>query len=121
MGDFEDYGDYYGEGEGGDNGADGSMMEGGEEGAGGKDPTGLAWEDMTVAADGYCKCLVCGSSYSSRTNAFRHYKEKHLHSGVKYPCLQCNKIFELERKMNDHLLNIHGISVKDLKRKHQGL
>merc|ERR1712111_51834 len=32
----EDYGDYYGEGEGGDNGADGSMMEGGEEGAGGK-------------------------------------------------------------------------------------
>jgi len=37
SGDFEDYGDYYGEGEGGDNGADGSMMEGGEEGAGGKD------------------------------------------------------------------------------------
>jgi len=36
SGDFEDYGDYYGEGEGGDNGADGSMMEGGEEGAGGK-------------------------------------------------------------------------------------
>jgi len=36
--DFEDYGDYYGDdnGEGGGAGADGSMMEGGEDGAGGK-------------------------------------------------------------------------------------
>ena len=85
------------------------------------EPTGNAWEDLAVAESGLCRCLVCGSTYQSRTNAFRHYKEKHMHSGTIYPCLKCNKTFVLERKMNDHLLGVHGISVKDLKRKHHAL
>jgi len=55
--DFEDYGDYYGDdnGEGGGAGADGSMMEGGEDGAGGKDESeGIAKDKKLLT------CLTCG-------------------------------------------------------------
>jgi len=112
SGDFEDYGDYYGEGEGGDNGADGSMMEGGEEGAGGKDK-------IIVNTDGTFICSVCHNVYSAHGNALRHFREKHMRQTHCDPCHICGKTFtssSSRRAKNDHMWTKHGISVKHLKR-----
>jgi len=122
SGDFEDYGDYYGEGEGGDNGADGSMMEGGEEGAGGKGkysgvrltgnalrnakPTHEAWDFIQTNRDpGSGKklftCLVCGKLSKDRSNAIRHYVVRHG-KPANIPCPQCHRVFRNRYDLNKH-------------------
>jgi len=97
--DFEDYGDYYGEGEGGDNGADGSMMEGGEEGAGGKDVP-LIKENP----DGSFTCNVCQSTHKVKRSAVRHFKEKHFSVDPPYPCHICGKNFKVSKERTAHHL-----------------
>jgi len=99
SGDFEDYGDYYGEGEGGDNGADGSMMEGGEEGAGGK---GIEKVD-----DSYI-CLACGKTFKDGSNARKHYRTVHV-TNPPINCHICFKIFKHVDSLRRHELRIHGI------------
>jgi len=102
SGDFEDYGDYYGEGEGGDNGADGSMMEGGEEGAGGKGKRIAKVDNMHV-------CLKCGAKYTDHSNANRHYKNKHLPQKPA-TCDLCQKVFRNAQARDRHLSAAHGIT-----------
>jgi len=109
SGDFEDYGDYYGEGEGGDNGADGSMMEGGEEGAGGKDK-------ILTNLDGTFTCGICRSNYNAKGNARRHFREKHGDRAFLRPdpCHICRKQFNSIRYTDDHLRTAHGIFSRDV-------
>jgi len=112
SGDFEDYGDYYGEGEGGDNGADGSMMEGGEEGAGGKAHIGIVRiqnEDSIMYS-----CNSCGWAFKDKANAYRHFKIKHLPS-VPSVCQICNKTFKNGYYRNMHRSKVHGVNEKMLK------
>jgi len=101
SGDFEDYGDYYGEGEGGDNGADGSMMEGGEEGAGGKDGSGF------VKAGNTFFCQGCNYSSNHKATMKRHIKLKHAPQ-ERATCHMCHKEFRNEYYMKEHLARAPG-------------
>jgi len=109
SGDFEDYGDYYGEGEGGDNGADGSMMEGGEEGAGGKGE-GLpsAFEFLVEAQQGPqgqlggVRCTICNSWFSRRYNGERHMKIRHMEPDP-VTCRFCSKPFRNKYYLDAHI------------------
>jgi len=112
TGDFEDYGDYYGDdnGDGGAGGADGSMMgEGGEDSAGGKDM-------IAIMPDGSCSCLVCGTAFTSKKNANRHFKEKHsVNREIPEPCYICGKQMKRVRNLVDHLWSIHKISHRQIR------
>jgi len=112
SGDFEDYGDYYGEGEGGDNGADGSMMEGGEEGAGGKGVDEYNKGYMKV--DESYMCLTCGKYFTGTVNARNHYTQTH-YQGPPMQCAICSKVFKKPDSLRKHNLKIHGSSKKDVK------
>jgi len=115
SGDFEDYGDYYGEGEGGDNGADGSMMEGGEEGAGGKGrEDGMLYGSGTDPNTGntmtFWYCGFCGFRAGHRKNKL----EQHIivkHGKIpKMPqdelrCAFCAKFFVREPYLLKHQAN----------------
>jgi len=112
SGDFEDYGDYYGEGEGGDNGADGSMMEGGEEGAGGKgvfygtetkrrfsivqhviaNSNGLGWS-----------CALCDySNPHSKNETLNHVVVNHGQNyGVE--CPHCHRVYKNKQSLASHV------------------
>jgi len=97
SGDFEDYGDYYGEGEGGDNGADGSMMEGGEEGAGGKGVLSFM-KSLTIqdskkgrAVNGWT-CRLCGYFSKHRHHVTEHMYNRHA-PPEHLPCDYCGKVF----------------------------
>jgi len=111
SGDFEDYGDYYGEGEGGDNGADGSMMEGGEEGAGGKDeqPMAIAKLDNNLHA-----CMKCGYQTNRKGSVVSHYRMKHLPQ-VPASCDVCQKVLKNTYYRNMHMRVIHGITKEMIK------
>jgi len=85
--DFEDYGDYYGDdnGEGGGGaGADGSMMEGGEDGAGGKaSGFGHDYEEFIVfGVSGSGKkiytCSFCRHPGTHKANMQRHIHRMHF-------------------------------------------
>jgi len=110
SGDFEDYGDYYGEGEGGDNGADGSMMEGGEEGAGGKGmpndskAAAMSWIQpfKDVFGRQMFKCGLCGRVSNDWSNARRHMIVKHMEP-TNNPCPFCHAVFQNTYKLNDHV------------------
>jgi len=93
SGDFEDYGDYYGEGEGGDNGADGSMMEGGEEGAGGKDNEDAA---LTIP------CRGCHRKFADDLILSKH-QNKCLakRADLEYVC-QCGRRFKTKGTLQTH-------------------
>jgi len=110
SGDFEDYGDYYGEGEGGDNGADGSMMEGGEEGAGGKEkrPEGI------IEVGGHFICLNCGLTFNRKNTADRHFRNLHIPQ-PKATCHVCQRVFKNLFYRNKHLTGVHGITRKMMK------
>jgi len=114
SGDFEDYGDYYGEGEGGDNGADGSMMEGGEEGAGGKGVH--RYSSIDEWKKGYKKvgepyiCLICGKDYTGPVHARNHYTFVHIQRPPS-KCDICYKVFKHPNTLRQHNANIHGIHI----------
>jgi len=110
SGDFEDYGDYYGEGEGGDNGADGSMMEGGEEGAGGKEIPGN--EDpkrYVVESNGQWVCMVCGKKFTQSGSANRHYRIQHTRQEPSQ-CHVCQQLFKNAYMRDIHRSKYHGIT-----------
>merc|ERR1712029_768242 len=94
TGDFEDYGDYYGD----DNG------EGGEDSAGGKEPeVGISkFDNMFV-------CLKCGYKSNRKTNAIVHYKVKHLPQQTA-TCHICGKEFRNFVGRDRHRKEVHGIS-----------
>jgi len=109
SGDFEDYGDYYGEGEGGDNGADGSMMEGGEEGAGGKgdwliDPCRI--QDY-IAIHGFGSSAIYTCKVCSKTMKLKSKIKRHLYSVHCAPtnevCPQCSRTFKNKPTLASHL------------------
>jgi len=108
--DFEDYGDYYGDdnGEGGGAGADGSMMEGGEDGAGGKDGLGI------TKVGGVFVCMLCGYKSNDGSNARCHYKLKHMPQ-EQAVCHVCNKSFKNSFYRDRHRAKAHGITKKMLK------
>jgi len=109
--DFEDYGDYYGDdnGEGGGAGADGSMMEGGEDGAGGK---GLNLE-MILGMRGYRKvdeksytCIICGKEFNRPDSARQHYTHVHF-PGAPSKCRFCPKTFKTKHSTRKHEFKLH--------------
>jgi len=108
SGDFEDYGDYYGEGEGGDNGADGSMMEGGEEGAGGKGeqlPDVMIFlERSKVDPQGKIDytCKLCNYTTVHASTARRHMIRKHAQHNVVY-CQYCHKACRHIESLTNHM------------------
>jgi len=111
--DFEDYGDYYGDdnGEGGGGaGADGSMMEGGEDGAGGK-----AEIDAQIAeSNGSHICLACGRKFNFKTSAVRHYRTQHVPTS-RSQCHVCKRFFKNRVVRNTHRAHAHGITESMMK------
>jgi len=107
--DFDDYGDYYGDdnGEGGA-GADGSMMEGGEEGAGGKEVSAPV-KYCVQSNDGHFVCMACGRKFTQSGTANRHYRNAHLPSKPSQ-CHVCKKVFKSEHLRDQHRQHLHGIS-----------
>jgi len=103
SGDFEDYGDYYGEGEGGDNGADGSMMEGGEEGAGGKGVLDFMKESVDPSTGKMYTCSLCGYCSKHRHHCREHMYYKHAEP-EHLPCEFCGKIFARRPTLRKHKL-----------------
>merc|ERR1712029_1050075 len=112
SGDFEDYGDYYGEGEGGDNGADGSMMEGGEEGAGGKvQLQPVAAGSIVKSPDGLFVCMTCGRQFKDKYVGLRHHRLVHTPQ-QRAACNIYNKTFLNEFYRNEHRTREHRITVR---------
>jgi len=108
SGDFEDYGDYYGEGEGGDNGADGSMMEGGEEGAGGKE---IEPEGIFKTEEGIFVCLNCGYKAKSEWHCKRHFRIKHMEL-QESSCPICSKVLKNVYSKTEHMSRVHKMKEK---------
>jgi len=109
--DFEDYVDYYGDdnGEGGGGaGADGSMMEGGEDGAGGKDELGITKVGQMFV------CLSCGYKSNDGSNARCHFRLKHLPQ-EEAACHVCNRVFKNSFYRDRHRARAHGITKKMLR------
>jgi len=116
SGDFEDYGDYYGEGEGGDNGADGSMMEGGEEGAGGKGGfSGAGREQVIQFPDGRVRCKVCDKIFKSLVTAQKHFEVQHTEQ-KKILCSICKRVLNNKYSFRSHVNLKHKIFGKDIVR-----
>jgi len=112
--DFEDYGDYYGDdnGEGGGGaGADGSMMEGGEDGAGGKEQDEA---DGITRINGSFICMRCGYKTKYGTTARRHYRTQHLPQKPA-SCHICQKQFRNSVYRDHHRAQEHGITRKMMK------
>jgi len=111
--DFEDYGDYYGDdnGEGGGGaGADGSMMEGGEDGAGGKEQE----VDGITKIGGIFICMRCGYKTTKCSNAREHYLRKHLPLQLS-TCHICQKQFKNPIDRDRHRSKEHGITKRMMK------
>jgi len=113
--DFEDYGDYYGDdnGEGGGAGADGSMMEGGEDGAGGKEQPGTSSEPQRycVENNGQWVCMACGKKFTQSGSANRHYKNHHLQQDPAQ-CHVCKQLFKNTYLRDIHRSKYHGITAQ---------
>ena len=77
--------------------------------AGGEEVLGF-----TQLEDGRIKCLQCGKNFSSQSNANRHYKLNHQ-STVQVGCPICKKVFRNKIYQENHLRNIHSISVSEMK------
>ena len=69
---------------------------------------------FTQLEDGRIKCLQCGKNFSSQSNANRHYKLNHQ-STVQVGCPICKKVFRNKIYQENHLRNIHAISVSEMK------
>ena len=72
-------------------------------------------EDLVTLPGGRVMCKRCDKSYSTMTNASRHFRENHRWQ-AKSQCQFCKKFYKNERRRNEHLLTSHGISIKHLKR-----
>ena len=72
-------------------------------------------EDLVNLPGGRVMCKRCDKSYSTMTNASRHFRENHRWQ-AKSQCQFCKKFYKNERRRNEHLLTSHGISIKHLKR-----
>ena len=72
--------------------------------------------DLSVQSDGTVLCKICGGKYSTRTNANRHFREKHMGFQRKPdPCDVCGRSFNSTRVKADHMRMVHRIFARDLK------
>ncbi|XP_031626849.1 zinc finger protein 845-like, partial [Contarinia nasturtii] len=54
----------------------------------------------------YFECFVCHRQFTSLSSLRIHQK---LHSGIKYACPHCNKVFAMRSYVRDHIVAIHGL------------
>ena len=71
---------------------------------------------IAIMPDGSCSCLVCGTAFTSKKNANRHFKEKHtVNREIPEPCYICGKQMRRVRNLVDHLWSIHKISHRQIR------
>ena len=72
------------------------------------------WEELKTTEDNRVICQRCDKIFTGMKSAKQHYKELHMidKNALNFKCKFCMKVFAVERYMNAHIFNIHGIAQK---------
>ena len=77
--------------------------------------TNSEYESSVVnTEDGRKSCTLCGMTFSTLSNAQRHFRNQHTNT-ERIPCNLCQRTFKNSHSHNEHLRINHGITQSMLK------
>ena len=74
------------------------------------------WHQLfATLEDGSMSCLTCGSRFTHKSSARRHYREIHaLQPQSQETCPICSNVYKTKRHLTSHLRTNHGVRPSDL-------